>query len=81
MEDVIHVDEKLFDMTTVNRRYVLLPDEAVSTRRVRSKCHIPKAVVLAAVAMPHSDPRAGWTDAVQRFVAHGPQVGWDWNVE
>ncbi|KAE8915421.1 hypothetical protein PF005_g10062 [Phytophthora fragariae] len=59
MEDVIHVDEKLFDMTTVNRRYVLLPDEAVSTRRVRSKCHIPKAVVLAAVAMPHSDPRAG----------------------
>ncbi|KAE9018138.1 hypothetical protein PR001_g7389 [Phytophthora rubi] len=58
MEDVIHVDEKLFDMTTVNRRYVLLPDEAVSTRRVRSKCHIPKAVVLAAVAMPHSDPRA-----------------------
>ncbi|KAE9160650.1 hypothetical protein PF005_g31558 [Phytophthora fragariae] len=59
MEDVIHVDEKLFYMTTVKRRYVLLPDEAVPTRRVRSKRHIPKVMVLAAVASPHTDPRTG----------------------
>ncbi|KAE8984945.1 hypothetical protein PF010_g14980 [Phytophthora fragariae] len=59
MEDVIHVDEKLFYMTTVKRRNVLLPDEAVPTRRVRSKRHIPKVMVLAAVARPRTDPRTG----------------------
>ncbi|KAE8900267.1 hypothetical protein PF011_g30842 [Phytophthora fragariae] len=59
MEDVIHVDEKLFYMTTVKRRYVLLPDEAVPARRVRSKRHIPKVMVLAAVARPRTDPRTG----------------------
>ncbi|GMF37723.1 unnamed protein product [Phytophthora fragariaefolia] len=57
MEDVIHVDEKLFYKTTVKRRYVLLPDEAVPTPRVRSKLHIPKVMILAAVARPHTDPR------------------------
>ncbi|GMF21655.1 unnamed protein product [Phytophthora fragariaefolia] len=59
MEDIIHMDEKLFNMTTVKRRYVLLPDEAVLARRVHSKRHIPKVMILAAVARPRTDPRNG----------------------
>jgi len=39
MFNYIHVDEKLFYLTEVKRRFYLLPGEAVPHRQVRSKRH------------------------------------------
>ncbi|KAE9073614.1 hypothetical protein PF005_g10442 [Phytophthora fragariae] len=59
MEDVVHVDEKLFYLSKVKRRCVLLPDEPKPVIRLKSKRHIPKVMVLAAVARPRHDPVTG----------------------
>ncbi|KAG3088615.1 hypothetical protein PI124_g14326 [Phytophthora idaei] len=56
MEDVVHIDEKLFYMSKIKRRFVLLPDEPEPVHRFKSKRHIPKVMVLAAVARPRYDP-------------------------
>ncbi|KAG3079676.1 hypothetical protein PI124_g12758 [Phytophthora idaei] len=59
MEDVVHIDEKLFYMSKIKRRFVLLPDEPAPVHRLKSKRHIPKVMVLAAVARPRYDPTTG----------------------
>ncbi|KAE8975011.1 hypothetical protein PR003_g26995 [Phytophthora rubi] len=59
MEDVVHVDEKLFYLSKVKRRCVLLPDEPKPVIRLKSKRHIPKVMVLAVVARPRHDPVTG----------------------
>ncbi|KAE8956833.1 hypothetical protein PR001_g31592, partial [Phytophthora rubi] len=59
MEDVVHVDEKLFYLSKVKRRCVLLPDEPKPVIRLKSKRHIPKVMVLVAVARPRHDPVTG----------------------
>ncbi|GMF41447.1 unnamed protein product [Phytophthora fragariaefolia] len=59
MEDVVHVDEKLFYLSKVKRRYILLPDEPKHSRQLKSKQHIPKVMILAAVARPRHDPVTG----------------------
>jgi transposase-like protein len=59
MNDTIHVDEKLFYMTAVKRRYYLLPGEAAPHRQVRSKRYITKVMMLAAVGRPRWDEVSG----------------------
>jgi hypothetical protein len=55
----IHMDEKLFYLTEVKRRFYLLPGEPVPHRQVRSKRYITKVMMLVAVAHPRSDPTTG----------------------
>ncbi|ETV63813.1 hypothetical protein H257_19254, partial [Aphanomyces astaci] len=51
----IHIDEKWFYLTLVNRRYYLWYDEAVPVRKCSSKLHIVKEMFLTAVARPRFD--------------------------
>ncbi|RHY42087.1 hypothetical protein DYB28_009132 [Aphanomyces astaci] len=55
MHDRIHIDEKWFYLTLVNRRYYLWYDEAVPVRKCSSKRHIVKVTFLNAVARPRFD--------------------------
>ncbi|KAG6592671.1 Transposase, Tc1-like protein [Phytophthora cinnamomi] len=59
MNDTIHVDEKLFYMTAVRRRYYLLPGEAEPHRQVRSKRYITKVMMLAVVGRPRWGEASG----------------------
>ena len=54
MEDVIHIDEKWFSLTKVNRTFILTPDEEPPHRSVQSKHFIPKVMFLCAVARPRA---------------------------
>ena len=72
MYDVVHIDEKWFEITQVNCRYVLTPTESNPERGVQSKQHIPKIMFLCAVARPrrvgnaHFDGKIGiWPFAHQ----------------
>ncbi|TYZ61677.1 hypothetical protein PybrP1_000693 [[Pythium] brassicae (nom. inval.)] len=49
-EHVVHLDKKHFNLTTAKKRVVLLQDEPEPTRRLRSRRHIGKVMVLVAVA-------------------------------
>ncbi|KAG2926031.1 hypothetical protein C6341_g16405 [Phytophthora cactorum] len=60
MYDTIHVDEKLFDLTAVRRRYYLLPGEEAPHRQVRSKRFITKVMMLAGVARPRWNAVSGF---------------------
>ncbi|RHY40041.1 hypothetical protein DYB30_009416 [Aphanomyces astaci] len=55
MHDRIHIDEKWFYLTLVNRRYYLWYDEAIPVRKCSSKRHIVKVMFLTAVARPRFD--------------------------
>jgi hypothetical protein len=55
MYDVVHVDEKLFYVTEVKKRFYLLPDEDIPYRPLKHKSHITKVMFLAAVARPRWD--------------------------
>ncbi|RLN93708.1 hypothetical protein BBJ28_00015477 [Nothophytophthora sp. Chile5] len=57
MMDVVHVDEKYFFITVVKRRFILIPDEPEPARKLKSKYHIIKVMVLAAVALPRQMQR------------------------
>ncbi|OWZ20461.1 hypothetical protein PHMEG_0005132 [Phytophthora megakarya] len=52
MMDVIHVDEKYFYLTVMKRRFILLLDEPEPVRKLKSRRHITKVMMLAAVARP-----------------------------
>ena len=72
MYDVVHIDEKWFEITKVNCRYVLTPTESDPERGVQSKWHIPKIMFLCVVARPsqvgnaYSDSKIGiWPFARQ----------------
>ena len=52
MYDFIHLDEKWFYITLVDRKYYLCLDEDVPHRIVQHKSHIQKLMFLAAVARP-----------------------------
>ncbi|KAG2778908.1 hypothetical protein PC116_g5185 [Phytophthora cactorum] len=58
MYDTIHVDEKLFYLTAVRRRYYL-PGEEAPHRQVRSKRFITKVMMLAAVVRPRWNAASG----------------------
>ncbi|RAW28494.1 hypothetical protein PC110_g15128 [Phytophthora cactorum] len=75
MMDTIHVDEKLFYLTEVKRRFYLLPGEKVPKRHVKSKRFTGRVMFLAAVARPQCDLATGmqfdgklgiWSFAEQR---------------
>ncbi|KAF0702842.1 hypothetical protein AaE_015683, partial [Aphanomyces astaci] len=55
MHNRVHIDEKWFYLTLVNRRYYLWHDEAVPVRKCTSKRHIIKVMFLTAVARPRFD--------------------------
>ncbi|ETW09005.1 hypothetical protein H310_01476 [Aphanomyces invadans] len=55
MMGIVHIDEKLFYITQVNRRFYLWHDEAVPQRKAQSKRHITKVMFLCAVARPRHD--------------------------
>ncbi|KAG2906257.1 hypothetical protein PC114_g11227 [Phytophthora cactorum] len=59
MYDPIHVDEKVFFLTAVRRRYYLLPREEAPHRQVRSKRFITKVMTLAAVTRPRWNAPSG----------------------
>ena len=52
MYDLVHIDEKWFYITLVDRRYYLCVDEEVPHRAVQHKSHVQKLMFLAAGARP-----------------------------
>lgn len=56
MENTVHIDEKWFYMTKVNRRYYLTRDEEHPHNEVKSKRFITKVMFMAAVARPQYLP-------------------------
>ncbi|KAG3249378.1 hypothetical protein PI124_g5944 [Phytophthora idaei] len=59
MYDTIHVDENIFYLTAVRRRYYLLPGEEAPHRQVHSKRFITKVMMLAAVERPRWNTASG----------------------
>lgn len=55
MYNIIHIDEKWFNMTKKNEKYYLLPDEEDPERNCSSKKFIGKVMFLAAIAHPRFD--------------------------
>ena len=55
MENDVHMDEKWFMMTKVDKNYYLLPDEEEPTRAIQNKNCIGKVMLLCAVARPRYD--------------------------
>ena len=53
--DVVHVDEKWFNMQEINSTFFLLEDEPEPQRNTRNKRYIGKVMFLAAVARPRWD--------------------------
>jgi hypothetical protein len=52
MDNIVHIDEKWFDMTRVKNTYYLLPEETDPVRTVKNKNNIGKVMFLTAVAKP-----------------------------
>jgi hypothetical protein len=61
MENIIHIDEKWFDMTKRNRTYYLLPEEEDPVRTIQNKNSIGKVMFLTAVAKPRHDAQGNVT--------------------
>lgn len=55
MDNIIHIDEKWFNMTKKSRNFYVLPDEEDPYRTVQNKNSIDKTMFLAAVALPRLD--------------------------
>jgi hypothetical protein len=55
MENIVHIAEKLFDMTKKNRTYYLLYEEEDPVRTIHNKNSIEKVMFLTAVAKPRYD--------------------------
>ncbi|ETV98678.1 hypothetical protein H310_08781 [Aphanomyces invadans] len=76
MLDRVHIDEKWFYITMVNRRYYLWHDEAIPVRKCSSKRHIIKVMFLTAVARPRFDhaKKAMWDGKIGMwpFVTQAP---------
>jgi hypothetical protein len=52
MKNIVHIDEKWFDMTKRSRKYYLLPEEQDPVRTIHNKNSIGKVMFLTAVAKP-----------------------------
>jgi hypothetical protein len=55
MEDIVHLDEKWFNMTKNKRTYYLMPEEEEPVRTIQNKNYIGKVMFLVAVARPRYD--------------------------
>ncbi|OMO69418.1 hypothetical protein CCACVL1_19514 [Corchorus capsularis] len=59
MYNVIHIDEKWFNLTKQSETYYLLPDEEDPLRTCTSKHFIGKVMFLVAIARPRFDAQGG----------------------
>lgn len=57
MHNVVHIDEKWFNLTQIKQSYYMAPDEILPNRNVKSKRFITKVMFLSAVARPRYDHR------------------------
>jgi hypothetical protein len=57
MENIVHIDEKWFNMTKNNRTYYLLPEEEDPVRTTQNKNNIGKVMFLVAIARPRYDDK------------------------
>jgi len=55
MYNIVHVDEKWFNLCKIKNTFYLAPEEELPHRTVKSKRFIPKIMFLAAVARPRYD--------------------------
>ena len=55
MENILHLDEKWFNMTKNNKTFYLMPDEDDPVRTIQNKNYIGKVMFLVAVARPRYD--------------------------
>jgi hypothetical protein len=55
MHNIVHIDEKWFNMSKLRRHYYLLPEEQDPNRTVQNKNSIGKVMFLTAVARPRYD--------------------------
>ncbi|ETV68210.1 hypothetical protein H257_15789 [Aphanomyces astaci] len=63
MLDYVHLDEKWFYLTLVNRKFYLVPGEKPPERKCKSKRFITKVMFLTAVARPRLNEDTGvWWD-------------------
>jgi hypothetical protein len=53
MHNVVHIDEKWFNLTTVKRAFILARGEKLPYRTTRHKSHIQKVQFLCAIGRPH----------------------------
>lgn len=61
MQNIVHIDEKWFDMTKRNRTYYLHEEESDLVRIVQNKNSIDKVMFLIAVARPRFDDQGNVT--------------------
>ena len=61
MENIIHIDEKWFNITKKCEKYYLLPEERDPVRSCKSKNFLLKIMFLAAVARPRFDSEGNET--------------------
>lgn len=52
MINYVHIDEKWFYLKKDKQNYYLLPDRKQTHRYVKSKCFIPKVILLCAMPRP-----------------------------
>jgi hypothetical protein len=52
MDNLVHIDEKWFNMTHKNNTYCLVPGEATPFRTVQNKNNIGKVMFLPAIGKP-----------------------------
>ncbi|KAF0933329.1 hypothetical protein E2562_017953 [Oryza meyeriana var. granulata] len=61
MQNIVHIDEKWFNMTKKAKTYYLLPEEEDPLHTVQNKNNIGKVMFLAAVARPRFDVQGNVT--------------------
>jgi len=59
-EDIVHVDEKIFRVDKIRRKYLLAPGESPPPRATQNKRHIAQLMFLAAVAKPRRVGNTWW---------------------
>ncbi len=59
-EDIVHVDEKIFRVDKIRRKYLLAPDELPPPRATQNKRFIGQLMFLAAVAKPRRVGNKWW---------------------
>lgn len=63
MYDLVHIDEKWFNLKKTRMGFILCPDEELPYRTTKHKSHIQKVQFLAAIGRPHFVEETGeWFD-------------------
>lgn len=72
MYDVIHIDEKWFNMKEITTNYYLHPSESLPHETTQHKSHIEKVMFLAAVARPQPDKGFDGKIMLHPFITREP---------